>query len=157
VLQNFCACTDFHHILIRFSTLIWSFCVMSVNTIYEVMLHMGSNTKTCTPTHTHTYPYINEFEEEMCIYPWGYFNYQPMDMNIGQMYGKLQFIENVQWHSCIISCIFHVSKACKIWQDEEIQHFQTKHMWINYTKWLLDNNILIDLTSLTSYHMFNLV
>jgi hypothetical protein len=99
-------------------------------------------------THTHTYIYI---------YPWGCFNYQPMDMNIGQMYGKLQIIENVQWHSCNIPCISHVSKACKIWQDEEIQHFQTKHMSINYTKWLLDNNILIVLSSLTSYHMFNLV
>lgn len=27
----------------------------------------------------------------------------------------------------------------------------------NISKWLLDNNILIDLSSLTSYHMFNLV
>jgi hypothetical protein len=44
------------------------------------------HTHTHTHTHIYIYPHINEFEKEMCIYPWGYFNYQPMDMTIGQMY-----------------------------------------------------------------------
>jgi hypothetical protein len=156
VLQNFCACTDFQHNLIRFGTLIWSFCVMSVNTIYEVMLHMWSNTKTCTHTHTHTYTYIHISMnlKKKCIYTrddisiinqWIWILVKCMgNFNSSKMYNG-------------ILVLYHVSKACKIWQDQEIQHFQTKHLWINYTKWLLDDNILIDLSSLTSYHMFNLV